>query len=146
MTTADLVRIFERKKFIPEDDDEAYVAFYHSKLVEEEDDEERQIFTIIWAAPRMLKRLTTRGGQNDATYKLSWFDWPCFISGVSYMTSRLLKGYFVPSYNLIPSLVQVFHDPHGPDQSREHLLLGQAAGLRKERDWGGAHVMRNRPM
>ena len=93
VTTADFINICSAKKNVPEDQDKAYVAFYHPKSVEEEeeDDEGRQIFTLIWATPRMLRRLTVRGGQNDATYKLSWFDWPCFVNGVSSMTGRFLK-------------------------------------------------------
>ena len=92
VTTAALISLCEKKNKVPEDDDE---AFYHPKSVdeEEEDDEGKQIFTIIWATPRMLRRLTIQSvGQNDATYKLSWFDWPCFISGVSSMTCRYFLG------------------------------------------------------
>ena len=90
VTTAALISLCEKKNKAPEDDDEAYVAFYHPKSVdeEEEDDKGRQIFTIIWATPRMFMSI----GQNDATYKLSWFDWPCFISGVSSMTGRYFLG------------------------------------------------------
>ena len=74
--------------------------------------------------------------QNDATYKLSWFDWPCFVNEVSSMTGRFLKAYkFFFMFDLF--LPQVFHDPHGPVQPREHRGLGPAAGFRQERGRGG---------
>ena len=111
VTTADLISLCEKKNKVPEDDDEAYVVFYHPKSVneEEEDDEGRQIFTIIWSTPRMLRRLTIRSiGQNDATYKLSWFDWPCFISGVSSMTGRYFLGLISYFSYLDPPLFRYF--------------------------------------
>ena len=45
-------------------------------------------FTVIWTTRHMEKRMSQKMVQDDATYKLNYFDFPVFVCGRSSMTGH----------------------------------------------------------
>ena len=92
MTTADLIKFCEDNSEVPDDEHKTYIPYYYPSSVDDEkvDEYGRPIFTVVWATPNTLRRLSAKLGQIDATYKLNWFDWPVFVCGRSSTTGRYL--------------------------------------------------------
>ena len=54
-------------------------------------------FTIICTTKNMEKRISKKIIQDDATYKLNYFDFPVFVSGRSTMTGRFFMTHMALS-------------------------------------------------
>ena len=72
------------KSVVPEDENEAYISFYYIDGSSNDD----LIMTIIWTTTKLISRMDRKLLQDDATYKLNWYQYPMFVSSRSSPTCR----------------------------------------------------------
>ena len=79
----------EKKSIVPDNDDEPFIPFHYI----EGDTQDNLIMTVIWSTKKLLSRIDKKLIQDDASYKLNWYQYPMFVCGRSCPTGRFFLSH-----------------------------------------------------
>ena len=97
--------ICERNSSVPDNEHEPYVPFFYIDTTDPMD----PTFTVIWSTKYLESKMSKLMIQDDATYKLNYFDFPVFVSGRSSMTGRFFMTHMaLSSHENTAAWVRIF--------------------------------------
>ena len=95
INTGDMREAIEKKLEVPIDLDEAFVCHHE---VKDDEGPDNVRFVIIFTSQKMQARVSNEFCQDDATYRVTWQNFPIFVSGRSSST-----GKFFPTHVTLSS-------------------------------------------
>ena len=87
----------EENSVVPEDENKFFIPYYYINGETTSD----LVITIIWTTSNLMARISRRMLQDDATYKLNWYQYPLFVSGRSSPSGRYVLPHSYYSVNTI---------------------------------------------